>query len=153
MTERGVSFDTNDAFVRPLVEGSTRMAIDLYAEHATAAGVAPIVAQIHDFAGEMARTLTDRVEAVRRLPLACVEGCSYCCRGTPVLVSAPEALALAAHLRLTRTPDELETLRARVDATHARMWSSGIGSSSMLLVQPRKSVAGSAPLASGAASP
>lgn len=121
MTERGVSFDTNDSFVRPLIEGATRVAMDLFAEHGAPGGVEEIASQIHDFAGEMARTLTDRVDEVRRLPLACEEGCSYCCRGTPVLVSAPEALALAAHLRRTRSPEQLEALREKVDAAHERV--------------------------------
>jgi Fe-S-cluster containining protein len=121
MTERGVSFDTKDAFIRPLIEGSTRVALDLFEDPEAADDVSEVVSQIHDFAGEMARTLTARVEEVRRLPLACEEGCSYCCRGTPVLVSAPEAIALATHLRKTRTPQELEALRERVAAAHARV--------------------------------
>jgi len=121
MTEREVAFDTNDAFVRPLVEGATRISLELFDEHPGAAELAQVVSQVHEFAGEMARTLTERVDEVRRLPLACEAGCSYCCRGTPVLASAPEVLALADHLRRTRTAPELEALTERVAATFARV--------------------------------
>lgn len=121
MTERQVSFDTQDPFVRPLVEGSARAALELFDEHPGPAGVTQVVSELHAFAGEMARTLTSQVEAVRRLPIACTSGCSYCCRGTPVLVSAPEAIHLAEHLRSTRTPDELGAVVARVEATFARV--------------------------------
>ncbi len=121
MTEREVAFDTNDAFVRPLVEGATRITLELFDEHQAPEAIGEVVSNVHEFAGEMARTLTERVDEVRRLPLACEAGCSYCCRGTPVLLSAPEALALADHLRRTRTGDELVVLRARVAETLERV--------------------------------
>src|SRR5581483_5166621 len=41
-----------------------------------------------------------------RLPLACREGCAWCCYKT-VGTAAPEVLRIAAHLRQTRTPEQL----------------------------------------------
>jgi len=46
--------------------------------------------------------------------LACKEGCSYCC-SVPVDVSAPEVFAIAEHLKATRSKDELDALRHRID--------------------------------------
>lgn len=122
MTEREVAFDAKDPFVRPLIEGAARVAKELYEEQGEAAGTALAVAsELSAFGGEMARTLVEQVEAVRRLPLACSAGCSYCCRGTSVLAQAVEALAIGAHLRKTRTEDELVALRTRVDAMRERV--------------------------------
>jgi len=52
-------------------------------------------------------------------PVACQSGCAHCCYQA-VGVSVPEALALEAHVRTTRTPEELEALVARVRATDDR---------------------------------
>ncbi len=41
---------------------------------------------------------------------ACSAGCSYCCH-VHVDATAPELLALVAHLKATRTPSELDALR------------------------------------------
>jgi hypothetical protein len=58
-----------------------------------------------------------------RLPMpraqACDVGCAYCCH-LKVLVSAPEVLALAAHLGEALAPDVLDALRARVAAADAK---------------------------------
>lgn len=50
---------------------------------------------------------------------ACAEGCAYCCH-IKVLVTAPEALAVAAHLRATLSPLALERLRERVVKAHRK---------------------------------
>jgi hypothetical protein len=52
-------------------------------------------------------------------PIACEPGCPHCCHAK-VIVFAPEALRLAAHLRAALGPGELEALRERVAATDAR---------------------------------
>lgn len=49
------------------------------------------------------------------LPLACREGCAWCCYKT-VGTAAPEVLRIAAHLRQTRTPEQLHTIQARIKA-------------------------------------
>jgi Fe-S-cluster containining protein len=122
MTEREVAFDAKDPFVRPLIEGAARVAKELYEEQGESTGTALAVAsELSAFGGEMARTLVEQVEAVRRLPLACSEGCSFCCRGTAVLAQAVEVLAIGAHLRKTRTEEQLVELRTRVDSMLTRV--------------------------------
>lgn len=46
-------------------------------------------------------------------PVACHDGCAHCCYQA-VGVSVPEALALEAHVRATRSPAQLDELAARV---------------------------------------
>lgn len=50
-----------------------------------------------------------------RPPLACREGCAWCCYKT-VGTAAPEVLRIAAHLRQTLTPEQLHTTQARIKA-------------------------------------
>ena len=52
-------------------------------------------------------------------PIACAAGCPHCCHAK-VIVFAPEALRLAAHLRATLAPAALDALRGRVAETDAR---------------------------------
>ncbi len=126
---RAVAFDAQDPFVRPLIEGALRVSLDHLDESVgeePGARVSGLAAQLHDFGGEMARTLTEHVPEVRRLPIACAPGCSYCCRGTPVLVQAAEALALALHVQTARTAEQLAELTARVADTLARTRDLGV---------------------------
>lgn len=46
-------------------------------------------------------------------PLACREGCAWCCY-VQVAVTAPEALVVVAHLRETRSADELRAVHERI---------------------------------------
>jgi len=48
-------------------------------------------------------------------PIACAEGCAFCCH-LKVIASPVEVLALAAHLRRKLEPAALESLRSRVAA-------------------------------------
>ena len=50
-----------------------------------------------------------------RPPLACREGCAWCCYKTVGTV-APEVLRIAGHLRQTLTPEQLRTTQARIKA-------------------------------------
>jgi Fe-S-cluster containining protein len=50
-----------------------------------------------------------------RAPLACREGCAWCCYKT-VGTAAPEVLRIAAHLRQTLTPEQLHSTQARIKA-------------------------------------
>lgn len=53
------------------------------------------------------------------VPIACRKGCAPCCV-SKVAVVAPEVLRLAAHLRATRSEDELTALLTRVRAADER---------------------------------
>lgn len=50
-----------------------------------------------------------------RPPLACREGCAWCCYKT-VGTAAPEVLRIAAHLRQTLTPEQLHATQTRIHA-------------------------------------
>ena len=52
-------------------------------------------------------------------PPACGAGCAHCCHQT-VGVIPPEVFAIHAHLRATRTPDELDAVAARIRAADDR---------------------------------
>jgi putative zinc- or iron-chelating protein len=52
-------------------------------------------------------------------PPACRAGCAHCCHQT-VGVTAPEVFAIHAHLRATRTPDELDAVAGRIRAADDR---------------------------------
>jgi Fe-S-cluster containining protein len=51
--------------------------------------------------------------------VACRAGCDHCCHQI-VGVTAPEAFAIFEHLKRTRSPEELERLKARVEAQYER---------------------------------
>jgi Fe-S-cluster containining protein len=51
-------------------------------------------------------------------PLACLPGCAWCCHLT-VVVSVPEVMRLAEHLRQTLSPAALDALQARCEARAA----------------------------------
>jgi Fe-S-cluster containining protein len=74
------------------------------------------VVAIAEQATELADTaVRDAVlKAPPRTPLACREGCAWCCHKT-VGTAAPEVLRIAAYLRQTLTPEELQVTRARVN--------------------------------------
>jgi uncharacterized protein len=71
--------------------------------------VLELVRRVHD----------DMTSAIEALPSkaqhACASGCDFCCY-LPVDVLAPEAFRIAAHLRQTRSPEELATLVYRLGA-------------------------------------
>jgi Fe-S-cluster containining protein len=74
-----------------------------------------LVDEVHAFAAEVTRrTLEASDEARRRLPVCCA-GCDACCRVHAVFVAPAEALRIAAYVRATRTPEEVERLRALLD--------------------------------------
>jgi Fe-S-cluster containining protein len=59
-------------------------------------------------------SMTAAIEALpSKAQHACAPGCSFCCY-LPVDVLAPEAFRIAAHLRQTRSPEELATLAYRL---------------------------------------
>jgi len=93
-----------------------------------AQALAPRVAEGPEGAIEAARIASERAEGLTgaartheppETPIACRRGCSTCCQAK-VLVVAPEVLRIAAHLRATRSPEELATLLGRVQEVDAR---------------------------------
>ncbi|HVU02518.1 MAG TPA: YkgJ family cysteine cluster protein [Polyangiaceae bacterium] len=58
--------------------------------------------------------------------VACGPGCSFCCHGVRVDVTAPEALTLARGFRETLSPADLKTLRSRVNEHAARVRGSSV---------------------------
>ncbi|MEP7126303.1 MAG: YkgJ family cysteine cluster protein [Byssovorax sp.] len=52
-------------------------------------------------------------------PIECARGCSYCC-SSKVVITAPEALRIAAHLRRTLDPEAFAAVLARVVAVDER---------------------------------
>jgi hypothetical protein len=77
----------------------------------TAALGALLGASAGHWAEQVTGQVRERIAPVS--PVACREGCAFCCH-LKVLVTAPEVLRLAEHIRSTRTPEELRTVRARV---------------------------------------
>ncbi len=66
---------------------------------------------------ELCAAIQQRIPVPR--PHACASGCAFCCH-LKVLVTAPEVLGLAAHLRATLAKEALDAVRARVKAVDAR---------------------------------
>jgi hypothetical protein len=66
---------------------------------------------------ELARAALSREPPAR--PIACAKGCSHCC-SSKVVITAPEALRIAAHLRRTLDPEALSAALARVVAVDDR---------------------------------
>jgi Fe-S-cluster containining protein len=94
-----------------IVQAVEQAAVAIFAEGRGADGAVELGAE----AGAWADDLTDEVRA--RLPparaLACAEGCAHCCH-LKVLATPPEVLRLVAHLRATRSKEELQPIRERV---------------------------------------
>ncbi len=89
----------------------------------------PILARDDDAAAiEAARLALDRAVDLARAanlreppsrPIACAKGCSHCC-SSKVILTAPEALRIAAHLRSTLDPGALAAIGARIAAADER---------------------------------
>ncbi|MDI1449978.1 YkgJ family cysteine cluster protein [Polyangium sp. 6x1] len=91
--------------------------------------LAPLVAESPERAIEAAGIASERAASLTAAahaheppdaPIACRRGCSTCCHAK-VLVVAPEVLRIAAHLRATRSPEDLADLLARVQAADVRV--------------------------------
>jgi hypothetical protein len=70
-----------------------------------------------DRAVELARAAVAREPPAR--PIACAKGCSFCCF-SKVVVTPPEALRIADHLRRTLDAEALAAVTARIAATDDR---------------------------------
>lgn len=120
-----VVFDHTDPGLRPFIEVGAKIALELFDEaRKNGSSAAELVAAIADAATADAeagaRELSEQVPSTRRLLPVCSQGCSFCCHSA-VMASAPELLRIAAYVKETRTPGELEALRARAESTAARV--------------------------------
>ena len=115
---RTVVLDHEDPLLRPFIEFQARVVHDVLAEvrgegRPATEVVALVAAVVEADAEENAQKMSERVSGGRRLPLACTEGCSHCCRASVVRASTPEILRIASWLREHRTAEELALLQQR----------------------------------------
>ncbi len=99
----GVAAFVRDA-VRRSTEGSLRRPRD-------GVSLERLLADSAAFANQLTDAL--RGESTLHERIACRAGCGWCCH-VHVVVSAPEALRVARHLRETRSPAELERVQDRL---------------------------------------
>jgi Fe-S-cluster containining protein len=95
-----------------------RIAGDVRATLAGVYGPQPLgelVDEVFAVAETLTRALEEKLPAAKRRLPVCKPGCDSCCRLHAVFVTPPEALRIAAHLRVTKTNDELAALRRRLD--------------------------------------
>lgn len=105
-----------------IITSVSRIAADALRDARGRSGVVQAMRAVVSLAGQVVRGARDDA-ARRRLPVletACAAGCSHCCK-LHVSISAPEAIVLAAFLRDTVRPKELETIAARVETMAARV--------------------------------
>jgi Fe-S-cluster containining protein len=100
--------------------GATRAALSVMR---SSQGAPDLIDKLVDTLHELGHAVNDQLQAEGdRLHLhlpVCAAGCGWCCH-TDVLVTPPELLRIAAHLRDTRSPEELELLTARLRELAAR---------------------------------
>lgn len=101
-----------DAWQNELALGAASTAHATLAESHTREGAAALGRKVMDATSKLIDGLL--AKAGER-PVACQSGCAHCCYQA-VGVSVPEVLALEAHIRATRTPQQLDELVARVRA-------------------------------------
>jgi Fe-S-cluster containining protein len=92
--------------INELVTSERRTVVEILSEGRTPLKLAEIATNALDYA-------TSLVEEMRQKPVACKEGCAYCCR-LHVGVTGPETIAIVEHLRTTLSAEELEAVKARV---------------------------------------
>jgi Fe-S-cluster containining protein len=100
--------------------GATRAALSVMrdAPHAPEV-VDKLVDALHRLAHSVNEQLQSEGDPLRRHLPVCAAGCGFCCH-TDVLVTPPELLHIARHLRATRGTDELSALKARLSELAAR---------------------------------
>lgn len=126
MTERRVGLDHRDPMLRPFIEVEAKIVREVVAElRGEGAPAREIVGTIAEMVQKDAETgasaMSERVSGGRRLPLACAEGCSYCCRTSTVHASTPEILRIAAWLKEHRSPEQVAELQARAKVAAERI--------------------------------
>jgi Fe-S-cluster containining protein len=117
---RRVTFDHDDPFTRPLVEGQARITAEALAEDATPAALFTMVDEAHAFGDEAAEEASAALPETARMVPACKAGCAYCCYGT-VFASAPEVLRIASHLTTCRPREEVARLAEELAKTAERI--------------------------------
>jgi Fe-S-cluster containining protein len=118
----------DDPHWRRLYE-STRTAAVADAQRRLADG--PSQSLAHDLVAEAIARMEQVIASDANPPArACKRGCSWCCR-QPVFLTAPEAVAVVAHLRATWNNDQLAALRSDLAmriAEHRTLRGGGQGS-------------------------
>lgn len=100
-----------------VVDAVQRTTVEALAASRTAEAAIALAVDATSWAEEATRAVKERIPPSREQ--ACAAGCAYCCH-VKVLVTAPEALAVAALLRDKLSPAELDRVRARVVATNRK---------------------------------
>lgn len=121
MTQRKVGLDHRDPVLRPFIEVEAKIVRETLGElsqrgESAQAIVAAVAEMVEKDAEEVAGAMAARLSSGRRLPLACSEGCAYCCYSSTVHASTPEILRIASWLKERLTSEELTTLTARARA-------------------------------------
>lgn len=105
----------------PILHHVGDSALATLAERRTPEALLGLVEDAWRFAEATTNDARARTEPAKlRLPV-CAAGCDTCCHIHFVLASVPEVLALAQHLRATRTPDELARVAAAVSTRAAEL--------------------------------
>jgi hypothetical protein len=100
-----------------IVEAERAAALQILAVGRTPQALDAIAGQAQDHAE---RIVARARELIPPRPIACREGCTFCCH-LRVLVTIPEVLRIAAHLRASLDSPELTALRDRIDAHRQRV--------------------------------
>jgi Fe-S-cluster containining protein len=112
----GPEFDVRDPSYRPLL-GAQALTTFERLEDRSPRALLEMLEHARGCSDDTADALPALVDPKRRLPV-CRKGCSYCCHST-VLASAPEILAIAAHVR-SLPEAHRAVLEARIRDAHAR---------------------------------
>ena len=100
----------DEAWQNDLALGAASTAHAMLAEGHTREQAAALGSKLMEGAAKLIGGL---LAAAADRPVACQTGCAHCCHQA-VGVSAPEVLAIDAHVRATRTPEALQSLVSRV---------------------------------------
>jgi hypothetical protein len=105
-----MSEDRTAELLESALFGQAAASKEILAEGDTAAKTIELATNAMGYAGD----LTNHILELEGFVPACRKGCSHCCH-VLVYVTAPEALAIAGHIRETFTPQERERLDRAIE--------------------------------------
>jgi hypothetical protein len=105
-----------EQWLNETVSASASAVLAVLGDHPTRERVAEVARRLMVLTSEL---VTHLLSLAPEGTVACRAGCDHCCHQV-VGVSTPEALAIYDHLRATRSPAELERLKAHVEMLHER---------------------------------
>jgi Fe-S-cluster containining protein len=105
-----------EQWLNETVSASASAVLELLGDHPTRERAAEVARRLMTLTSQL---VTQILSLAPEGAVACRSGCDHCCHQV-VGVSAPEALAIYDHLRATRSPAELERLKAHVERLHER---------------------------------